>query len=164
MPVCRSGHVWSVTVCCFTGRDHSKLSIVEQYLRKNGMFRNYTNADEDPTYSKVWLFFVMINVTHCVSGQPFKFDLNEMYIQSYLKRLWPLLLYNTYLIQCVELLLSILFQIVELDLATVVPCCSGPKRPHDRVSVSEMKTDFNQCLNSRVGFKVGLFLFPYSQI
>ncbi len=45
------------------------------------------------------------------------------------------------------------FQIVELDLSTVVPCCSGPKRPHDRVSVSDMKTDFASCLTNKIGFK-----------
>ncbi|XP_064595857.1 cytoplasmic aconitate hydratase-like [Liolophura sinensis] len=44
-------------------------------------------------------------------------------------------------------------QIVELDLSTVAPCCSGPKRPHDKVAVSEMKTDFNHCLNNKLGFK-----------
>ncbi|GFO09494.1 aconitate hydratase [Plakobranchus ocellatus] len=44
-------------------------------------------------------------------------------------------------------------QVVELDLSTVVPCCSGPKRPHDRVTVLDMKADFNQCLNNKVGFK-----------
>ncbi|XP_078577373.1 cytoplasmic aconitate hydratase-like isoform X2 [Branchiostoma floridae x Branchiostoma japonicum] len=44
-------------------------------------------------------------------------------------------------------------QIVELDLATVVPSVSGPKRPHDRVPVSDMKQDFQQCLANKVGFK-----------
>ncbi|XP_058126532.1 cytoplasmic aconitate hydratase-like [Anopheles ziemanni] len=44
-------------------------------------------------------------------------------------------------------------QIVELDLATVVTSVSGPKRPHDRVSVSEMQQDFRQCLTNKVGFK-----------
>lgn len=44
-------------------------------------------------------------------------------------------------------------EVVELDLATVVPSCSGPKRPHDRVAVSEMKTDFDSCLMAKVGFK-----------
>lgn len=33
-------------------------------------------------------------------------------------------------------------RVVELDLSTVVPSLSGPKRPHDRVSVSNMKEDF----------------------
>ena len=35
-------------------------------------------------------------------------------------------------------------QTITLDLATVVTSVSGPKRPHDRVSVSEMKQDFDQ--------------------
>lgn len=41
-------------------------------------------------------------------------------------------------------------QVVTLDLATVVSCVSGPKRPHDRVSVSDMKTDFLQSLTNKV--------------
>jgi len=43
--------------------------------------------------------------------------------------------------------------VVELDLETVVPSCSGPKRPHDKVAVKEMKTDFLACLSNPVGFK-----------
>nr|XP_056704204.1 cytoplasmic aconitate hydratase isoform X1 [Euleptes europaea] len=44
-------------------------------------------------------------------------------------------------------------QIVELDLQTVMPCCSGPKRPQDKVEVSEMKKDFETCLGAKQGFK-----------
>ncbi|KAL5020392.1 hypothetical protein ScPMuIL_003284 [Solemya velum] len=44
-------------------------------------------------------------------------------------------------------------QVFELDLGSVVPCCSGPKRPHDRISVTDMKSDFQQCLDNKVGFK-----------
>ncbi|CAF4943302.1 unnamed protein product [Pieris macdunnoughi] len=44
-------------------------------------------------------------------------------------------------------------EIVELDLATVVTSVSGPKRPQDRVSVSNMKQDFRECLTNKVGFK-----------
>ncbi|XP_024229434.1 cytoplasmic aconitate hydratase [Oncorhynchus tshawytscha] len=44
-------------------------------------------------------------------------------------------------------------QVHELDLSTVVPCCSGPKRPQDRVAVSDMKTDFEACLAAKQGFK-----------
>jgi aconitate hydratase len=32
--------------------------------------------------------------------------------------------------------------IMVLDLATVKPCLSGPKRPHDRVDMEAMQTDF----------------------
>ena len=46
--------------------------------------------------------------------------------------------------------ISAIHQILELDLSTVVPSLSGPKRPHDRVSVSDMKTDFSQCLQNKV--------------
>jgi len=49
-------------------------------------------------------------------------------------------------------------QIYELDLSTIVPCCSGPKRPHDRVAISDMKTDFTQCLSNKPGFKVSLII------
>lgn len=44
-------------------------------------------------------------------------------------------------------------QVVELDLKTVVPCCSGPKRPQDKVAVSDMKKDFESCLGAKQGFK-----------
>ncbi|KAI5636784.1 aconitase family (aconitate hydratase) domain-containing protein [Phthorimaea operculella] len=49
--------------------------------------------------------------------------------------------------------------VVELDLSTVVTSVSGPKRPQDRVSVSDMKKDFNECLGNKVGFK-GFGLSP----
>ncbi|CAH0557624.1 unnamed protein product [Brassicogethes aeneus] len=42
---------------------------------------------------------------------------------------------------------------VALDLATVVSSVSGPKRPNDRVSVSDMKKDFHDCLTNKAGFK-----------
>ncbi|CAH0757820.1 unnamed protein product, partial [Diatraea saccharalis] len=44
-------------------------------------------------------------------------------------------------------------EVVELNLADVVTSVSGPKRPQDRVSVSEMKKDFQSCLINKVGFK-----------
>jgi len=43
--------------------------------------------------------------------------------------------------------------VMELDLASVKPCLSGPKRPHDRVELDEMKKDFNACIANPVGFK-----------
>ena len=43
--------------------------------------------------------------------------------------------------------------VYELDLASVVPSLSGPKRPHDRVAAADMKTDFTACLSNPVGFK-----------
>lgn len=43
--------------------------------------------------------------------------------------------------------------VLELDLSTVDPCISGPKRPHDRVPLAEMKKDFTACVPKKVGFK-----------
>ena len=42
---------------------------------------------------------------------------------------------------------------LEMDLASVKPSVSGPKRPHDRVAVADMVTDFKSCLSAPVGFK-----------
>nr|AND95650.1 Aconitate hydratase, cytoplasmic [Vitrella brassicaformis] len=42
---------------------------------------------------------------------------------------------------------------MKLDLSTVEPCMSGPKRPHDHVPLKDMKQDFLSCLESPVGFK-----------
>jgi aconitate hydratase len=44
-------------------------------------------------------------------------------------------------------------EIIELDLSSVKPCLAGPKRPHDRVELSKMKSDFTSCLSNPVGFK-----------
>ncbi|KRX08261.1 Aconitase/3-isopropylmalate dehydratase, swivel [Pseudocohnilembus persalinus] len=42
---------------------------------------------------------------------------------------------------------------LELNLNTVQPCISGPKRPHDRVSLTEQAAEFKQNLTNKVGFK-----------
>uniref|UniRef100_UPI00358ECBD9 cytoplasmic aconitate hydratase n=1 Tax=Myxine glutinosa TaxID=7769 RepID=UPI00358ECBD9 len=44
-------------------------------------------------------------------------------------------------------------QVVELDLSSVVPSISGPKRPQDQVPVDNVKVDFQACLANKVGFK-----------
>jgi len=44
-------------------------------------------------------------------------------------------------------------EVMELDLSAVQPSLAGPKRPHDRVSLSDMKTDFTTSLTNKVGFK-----------
>ncbi|KAF6135692.1 hypothetical protein GIB67_028263 [Kingdonia uniflora] len=42
---------------------------------------------------------------------------------------------------------------LQLNLEEVEPCVSGPKRPHDRVLLKEMKADWHSCLDNKVGFK-----------
>ncbi|PNF23509.1 hypothetical protein B7P43_G05582 [Cryptotermes secundus] len=75
-----------------TNRDENKVQLMEEYLKSVRMFRNYSDASQDPVFSEV----------------------------------------------------------VTLDLATVVSSVSGPKRPHDRVPVVDMPTDFRQCLINKV--------------
>jgi len=43
--------------------------------------------------------------------------------------------------------------IMDLDLASVEPSLSGPKRPHDRVRMSQLPSDFRSGLTDKVGFK-----------
>ena len=38
-------------------------------------------------------------------------------------------------------------------MSTVVPSLSGPKRPHDRVSMSNLSQEFKTGLTAKVGFK-----------
>lgn len=43
--------------------------------------------------------------------------------------------------------------VLELDLSTVEPCVSGPKRPQDFVSLANLKKDWNSSLTNEIGFK-----------
>lgn len=43
--------------------------------------------------------------------------------------------------------------IINLDLGSVQPSLSGPKRPHDRVDMAKLPTDFKTGLTAKVGFK-----------
>lgn len=43
--------------------------------------------------------------------------------------------------------------VMELDMSTVEPCLSGPKRPHDRVPLANMQKDFLECMAAPAGFK-----------
>lgn len=42
---------------------------------------------------------------------------------------------------------------LELDLSTVVPSMAGPKRPQDRIQLTDLKQDFNDSLRAPVGAK-----------
>jgi aconitate hydratase len=44
-------------------------------------------------------------------------------------------------------------EIMNLDLASIQPSLSGPKRPHDRVDMSALPNDFKTGLTNKVGFK-----------
>ena len=42
-------------------------------------------------------------------------------------------------------------KVVEFDISTVKPCLAGPKRPQDRIALSDMKKSFNDSLRAPVG-------------
>jgi aconitate hydratase len=43
--------------------------------------------------------------------------------------------------------------IIDLDLGSIEPSLSGPKRPHDRVPMSKLPSEFKEGLTAKVGFK-----------
>jgi aconitate hydratase len=43
--------------------------------------------------------------------------------------------------------------IINLDLGSIQPCLSGPKRPHDRVDMATLPKEFKSGLTAKVGFK-----------
>lgn len=49
--------------------------------------------------------------------------------------------------------LSFTGDILELELSSVQPSISGPKRPHDRVSIADQKKEWSELLTNKVGFK-----------
>lgn len=70
-----------------------------------------------------------------------------LYIGAYMRRVGMLRDYSD------EATDPVFSSVHELDLGSVVPSLSGPKRPHDRVAATSMKEDFRACLASPVGFK-----------
>lgn len=44
-------------------------------------------------------------------------------------------------------------EVLELDLCTVVPCVAGPKRPQDRIAITDLKREFLTGLTGPINFK-----------
>ncbi len=80
-----------------TGRPQEQVDNVINYLKVNGLFKNYQNNVDDQIV---------------FSGE-----------------------------------------VIKLDLSTILPCCAGPKRPHDRVPLYDLKNDFIKSLTNKTGFK-----------
>lgn len=43
-------------------------------------------------------------------------------------------------------------EVHELDLSTVLPCVSGPKRPQDKIIVIDLKNEFRKSLTNKISF------------
>uniref|UniRef100_A0A9J7YXI8 Iron-responsive element-binding protein 2 n=1 Tax=Cyprinus carpio carpio TaxID=630221 RepID=A0A9J7YXI8_CYPCA len=105
-----------------------------------------TIANMCPEYNATVSFFPVDDITL----QHFKHtstDHTLVVLEDYLK---AIKLFRSYSDQSEEPQYS---EVIEMNLSSIVPHVSGPKRPQDRVAVTCMKEDFINCLNEKVGFK-----------
>ncbi|MBA0721490.1 hypothetical protein Golax_009028 [Gossypium laxum] len=152
---------------------------VTQILRKHGVVGKFvefygdgmselsladraTIANMSPEYGATMGFFPVDHVTLQYLKLTGRSDETVAMIESYLrankmfvdyneaKTFLPFSFYLSFTLPQQERVYS---SYLELNLAEVEPCISGPKRPHDRVPLREMKSDWNSCLNNKAGFK-----------
>lgn len=45
-------------------------------------------------------------------------------------------------------------EIHQLDLSTITPCVSGPKRSLDKIALADLKTEFRKSLTNESGYSV----------
>uniref|UniRef100_A0A3B4AW21 aconitate hydratase n=1 Tax=Periophthalmus magnuspinnatus TaxID=409849 RepID=A0A3B4AW21_9GOBI len=106
-----------------------------------------TIANMCPEYSATVSYFPVDQVTikHFTKTNfsPEKLELFESYLKA-------VKLYRSYEDSSQDPEYS---EVIEINLSSMVPYVSGPKRPQDRVAVSNMKEDFQSCLDEKVGFK-----------
>ncbi|XP_022739425.1 aconitate hydratase 1 isoform X3 [Durio zibethinus] len=135
---------------------------VTQMLRKHGVVGKFvefygegmrelsladraTIANMSPEYGATMGFFPVDHVTLQYLQLTGRTNETIAMIESYLRANKMFVDYNE-----IEKVYS---SYLELKLEEVEPCISGPKRPHDRVPLKEMKADWHACLDNRVGFK-----------
>uniref|UniRef100_A0A0D6QVW4 aconitate hydratase n=1 Tax=Araucaria cunninghamii TaxID=56994 RepID=A0A0D6QVW4_ARACU len=137
---------------------------VTQMLRKHGVVGKFvefhgdgmgklsladraTIANMSPEYGATMGFFPVDHVTLQYLKLTGRSDETVNMIEAYLRANKMFVDYNEPQAE------RIYSSYLELDLSSVVPCISGPKRPHDRVPLKEMKADWHACLDNKVGFK-----------
>ncbi|CAM6091529.1 unnamed protein product [Calypogeia fissa] len=137
---------------------------VTQMLRKHGVVGKFvefygsgmenlsladraTIANMSPEYGATMGFFPVDNVTldylRLTGRDEEKVNLVEAYLRAN----------NMFIDHTKPTEDNVYTSYLSLDLSTVVPCVSGPKRPHDRVALKDMKKDWQACLDNKVGFK-----------
>ncbi|KAJ3679381.1 hypothetical protein LUZ60_017392 [Juncus effusus] len=137
---------------------------VTQILRKHGVVGKFvefygegmaelsladraTIANMSPEYGATMGFFPVDHVTLQYLKLTGRSDETVSMIEAYLRA-------NKMFVDYSEPQLERVYSsYLELDLESVEPCISGPKRPHDRVTLKEMKSDWHSCLDNKVGFK-----------
>ncbi|RAL41828.1 hypothetical protein DM860_009010 [Cuscuta australis] len=137
---------------------------VTQMLRKHGVVGKFvefhgdgvsqlsladraTIANMSPEYGATMGFFPVDHVTLQYLKLTGRSDETVAMIEAYLRANNMFVDYNEPQIE------RVYSSSLQLDLEGVEPCLSGPKRPHDRVPLKEMKSDWHSCLDNKVGFK-----------
>ncbi|AES88126.1 putative aconitate hydratase [Medicago truncatula] len=121
----------------FYGDGMSKLSLADRA----------TIANMSPEYGATMGFFPVDHVTLQYLKLTGRSDETVAMIESYLRA-------NNLFVDYNEPQQDRVYSsYLELNLSDVEPCISGPKRPHDRVPLKEMKADWHACLDNKVGFK-----------
>ncbi|XP_066353389.1 putative aconitate hydratase, cytoplasmic [Miscanthus floridulus] len=121
----------------FYGEGMGKLSLADRA----------TIANMSPEYGATMGFFPVDHVTLDYLKLTGRSDETVSMIEAYLRANKMFVDYNE---PPTERIYS---SYLELDLDEVEPSMSGPKRPHDRVPLKEMKSDWHACLDNKVGFK-----------
>ncbi|KAJ1389561.1 Aconitase/Iron-responsive element-binding protein 2 [Sesbania bispinosa] len=137
---------------------------VAQILRKHGVVGKFiefygegmgemsladraTIANMCPEYGATMAFFPVDDVTLEYLRLTGRSEETVSMIESYLHA-------NRLFIDCKEAHHERVYTSnLQLDLGEVESCVSGPKRPHDRVPLKDMKADWHACLDNKVGFK-----------
>ncbi len=125
----------------FFGMGMNKMSVADRA----------TIANMAPEYGATMGFFPVDDVTLAYLRQTGRSEANIKLVESYCKEQGlfrtddgPTLNYT---------------KVLSLDLGTVVPSLAGPKRPQDRIALTDMKQSFNDSLTAPVG-KAGFGLDP----
>ncbi|XP_061346070.1 aconitate hydratase 1 [Gastrolobium bilobum] len=121
----------------FYGEGMSELSLADRA----------TIANMSPEYGATMGFFPVDHVTLQYLRLTGRSDETVSMIESYLRANRMFVDYSEPQVE------RVYSSYLELNLEDVEPCVSGPKRPHDRVPLKEMKVDWHACLNNKVGFK-----------
>ncbi|KAB5556744.1 hypothetical protein DKX38_007653 [Salix brachista] len=121
----------------FYGEGMSELSLADRA----------TIANMSPEYGATMGFFPVDHVTLQYLKLTGRSDETVSLIESYLRANRMFVDYSEPQIE------RVYSSCLALNLEDVEPCISGPKRPHDRVTLREMKADWHACLDNRVGFK-----------
>ncbi|KAK7848224.1 aconitate hydratase [Quercus suber] len=121
----------------FYGEGMGKLSLADRA----------TIANMSPEYGATMGFFPVDHVTLQYLKLTGRSDETVEMIEAYLRANKLFVDYNEPQLE------RVYSSYLQLDLADVEPCMSGPKRPHDRVPLKEMKSDWHACLDNKVGFK-----------